>query len=264
MDARILAVGVGAAVLLAACTGPPGGGAEPSPPPEMPTTTADTRPPTVSPDQSDLTEFLAESVDFVPSTHPGLLVVTRDGFAEVSNDGTVDRTRLVPPLPADHVWKCLTEGGPGTVVCLGLGDSRRFEPSPGPRCPAAQLERHRVGHSVVTHRTYGPDARLTQQITHQTYGEHYTIPGTDLRTEGATDVFVVDDLAPDGSTVRTRRVLGTESYQYSFPGTLIWVNHGELRIEDPDGAARVSVVSGRWDRVDDPEAAHQRLCAAFE
>ncbi|GAA4287535.1 hypothetical protein [Georgenia daeguensis] len=261
MDARILRA-AGAAVLLAACTGPPDGATEPSPPPDMPTATADAGPPTRSPEQ-ELSEFLAESGDFIPSAHPGLLVVTREGFAEVADDGTVDRTRLVPPPAEGHEWKCLTEGGPGTVVCLGLGDSRRFEPAPGPRCPAAQLERHRVGHSVVTHRTYGPDGRLTQQITHQTYGEHYTIPGTDLRTEGATDVFVVDDLAPDASTVRTRRVLGTESYQYSLPGELIWVNHGELRIEDPDGAARVTVVSGRWDRVDDPEGARERLCAAF-
>ncbi|MCK6211712.1 hypothetical protein KZX45_14270 [Georgenia sp. EYE_87] len=261
MEARIL--GVGVAVLLAACTGPPGGGADPSPPRERPAATADARP-TTSPEQSELAEFLAESSDFIPSTHPGLLVVTRDSFAQVTDDGTVDRTRLVPPLPADHEWRCLSQGAPGTAVCLGRGASSRFEPAPGPRCPTAQLERHRVGHSVVTHRTYGPDGRLTQQITHRTYGEHYTIPGTDLRTEGGSDVFVVDDLAPGGSAVRTRRILGTESYQYSFPGDLIWVNHGELRVEDPDGAADVTVVSGRWDRVADPEGARERLCAAFE
>jgi hypothetical protein len=261
MSGRIVGA-MGAALLLAACTGPPGGGAEPSPPPERPTATADARP-TTSPEQSELAEFLAESGDFVPSTHPGLLVVTRESFAQVSDDATVDRTRLVPPLPEDHVWKCLAGGKPGTAVCLGLGESSRFESTPGPRCAAAQLERHRVGHSVVTHRTYGADGRLTQHITHQTYGEHYTIPGTDLRTEGGSDVFVVDDLAPGGSTVRTWRVLGTESYQYSFPGELIWANHGELRVDYPDGAANVTVVSGRWDRVDDPEGARERLCAAF-
>jgi hypothetical protein len=250
-------------VLLAACTGPPGGGAEPSPRPEGTTTTAE--PPTLSSSQRELTRFLAESGDFVPTTHPGLLVVTPDGFEQVTDDPTVDRGRLVPQLPEDHVWKCLAEEGPGTVVCLGRGAPTRFEPAPGPRCGTAQLERHRVGQVRVAHRTYGPDGRLRQQITHETYDEHYTLPGSDLSTRGGTDVYRIDDLAPDGTTVRTRRTVGTESYQFFFPGELIWVNHGELHVDDPDDDdATVTVVSGRWDRVEDPDGALGRLCAVFE
>ncbi|PFG41148.1 hypothetical protein ATJ97_3696 [Georgenia soli] len=265
------AVAVGAAglaVLLAACTGPPGRDVDPSPPPDGPTSTAPptatAQRPTLSTSQLELARFIAESGDFVASNHPGLLVVTRDGFRQVTDDGTVDRAGLVPPLPEDHEWRCLTEDGAGTAVCLGLGDAVRFEPSPGPGCGAVQLERHRVGHSVVTHRTYGPDGRLTQQITHETYDEHYTVPGSDLSTRGGTDVYVVDDLAPDAATVRTRRIVGTESYQYSLPGELIWVDHGELRVENPDGDAATTVVSGRWDRVQDPAGARERLCAVFE
>lgn len=266
-----IASAVSAAVLLAACTGPPGRDVARSPAPEGPTTPADgpastattAEQPTPSPSPVELGRFLAESGDFVASTHPGLLVVTRDGYGEVTDDPTVDRARLAPPLPGDQVWKCLPEGA-GTVVCLGLGGANRFESSPGPRCGDVQLERHRVGHSLVTHRTYGSDSRLAQQITHETYDEHYTVPGSDLSTRGGADVYVVDDLAPDARTVRTRRIVGTESYQYALPDDLIWVDHGELRVENPDGDARTTVVSGRWDRVQDPAGARERLCAVFE
>lgn len=258
-----LAGAIGVAALLTACTGPPGDDAAPDPPaPDRPTPTATAEPPTRSPTELELSEFITSAGDFVPSTHPGLLVVTRAGFGEIADDGTVDRGRLVPPLPEDHVWKCLTEGG--AVVCLGLGDTQRFVASSGPRCGTVQLEQHRVGRSTVTHRTYGPGGRMTQQITHETYGEHFTVPGSDVRTEGGTDVYVIDDLGRDGATVRTRRVVGTESYQFSFPGELIVVNHGELHIEDPDGDAGVTVVSGRWDRIEDPTGARERLCAVFE
>ena len=255
---------VSVAVALAACTGPPGRDVEPPPPPDGSTPTATAERPTLSPSELDLDRFIAESGDYVASAHPGLLVVTRDGFEQVTDDRTVDRAGLVPPLPEDHAWKCLTEGGAGAVVCLGLGDAVRFEPSPGPRCGAVQLERHRVGHSRVTHRTYGSDRRLTWQITHETYDEHYTVPGSDLSTRGGADVYVVDDLAPDAATVRTRRIVGTESYQYSLAGELIWMDHGELRVENPDGDARTTVVAGRWDRVEDPAGARERLCAVFE
>jgi hypothetical protein len=216
----------------------------------------------VSPSQHELTTFLSAAGDFVASTHPGLLVVTRNGFEGVTDDPAVERGGLVPPLPGDHVWRCLPEEA-GAVVCLGLGDTVRFEPTPGPRCGTVQLERHRVGHSLVTHRTYGSDGRLTQRITHETYDEHYTVPGSDLSTGGGTDVYVIDDLAPDAA-VRTRRIVGTESYQYSFPGELIWVNHGELRVDDPDGQATATVVAGRWDRVEDPHGALERLCDIFD
>jgi hypothetical protein len=253
---------VGVAVLLGACTGPPGDDAEPIPRPAGPTATATAAPPTMSSSQRELSEFLSSAGDFVPSTHPGLLVVSPHYFSEVADDGTVDRSRLVPPLPEDHVWKCFTESEAGTAVCLGLGDSRRFEPFPGPPCPSVQLERHRLGRSMVTHRTYAPDGRLTQQITHETYEEHYAVVGSAPGTQGGTDVFVVDDLAPDGA-VATRRVVGTESYQHTGDGVLVWVNQGELRIEDPDGDREVTIVSGRWDRLDDPEGARERLCAAF-
>jgi hypothetical protein len=248
--------------LLAACTGPPGRGTEPPPRPDGAAASATAELPARSQSPWDLTTFLSESDDFVASTHPGLLVVTPDGFEQVADDPTVDRDRLVPPLSADRTWKCLPqEAG---VVCLGLGHLHRFEPAPGPRCGALRLERHRVGHALVAHRTYGSDGRLTQQITHETYEEHYGVPGSNQRTGGGSDVYVIDDLAPDGSSVRTRRVVGAESYQYSFPDELIWVDHGELRVDDPDGQARVTVVSGRWDRIEDPAAALERLCDVFE
>ncbi|WP_043502664.1 hypothetical protein [Georgenia sp. SUBG003] len=227
-------------VVLAACTGPPGRDVAPPPPPDRPATTSTgSTAETSTPSQDELTKFLSEAGDFVPSTHPGLLVVTRDGFAEVRDDPTVERGRLVPPLPENHVWRCLTEDGPRTVVCLGLGDAARFEQAPGPRCGTVRLERHRVGRSLVTHRTYGPDGRLTQQITHEKYEEHYTLPGSDLRTGGGADAYVIDDLAPDGTTVRTRRVVGSESYQHTLDGELIWVDHGgAARRRPPTGTRR--------------------------
>lgn len=261
-------------LLLAGCgeDAEPGGNRGPTAD-ESPTAT------TTTPGASEGPALTADAVDaavrkLIARRYPELLQVSDQGFRAAVDDPTIDRSRFRPALNEDLTYKCWRHSSGRGSTCLGWHDWPADPPQADLTCPnGPQLYYVRGVNHNVAKRTYDAKYRLTRRIQFSAVPEYFTATadGTGERTEGGYEAYFIDEYAAPGpieaDDAVTTTIVGRDAYQQTTDGELIWVNHGELLMRDPEPwgqSTDFDIVSGRWDLWEDLESATTRMCSVFD